>query len=82
VKAATTSIRTLVDYSVWLKDRQQQVGALVGIVTSLSTSVALPFTLQWVLSSLSPLSTMISSSRGLEIVGALNHLMLCVTEPP
>jgi hypothetical protein len=52
------------------------IGALVGKVASLPTSVALPFTLQWVLSSLSPLHTLIPSSRGLEIVGALNHLAL------
>jgi hypothetical protein len=53
-----------------------RIGALVGKVTSLPTSIALPFTLQWVLSSLSPLNTLIPSSRGLEIVRALNHLML------
>jgi hypothetical protein len=53
-----------------------QIGALVGKVTFLPTSVALPFTLSWVLSSLSHLSTLISSSKGLEIVGVLYHLVL------
>jgi hypothetical protein len=50
-----------------------RIGALVGKVTSLPTSIALPFTLQWVLSSLSPLNTLIPNSRSLEIVGVLNH---------
>jgi hypothetical protein len=52
------------------------IGSLVGKVTSLPTSIELPFTLQWVLSSLSPLNILIPSSRGLEIVRALNHLMM------
>jgi hypothetical protein len=49
------------------------IGALVGKVTSLLTSIALPFTLQWVLSSLSPLNTLIPNSRSLEIVEVLKH---------
>jgi hypothetical protein len=53
-----------------------RIGALVGKVTSLPTSIELPFTLQWVLSSLSPLNILIPSSRGLEIVRVLNHLMM------
>jgi hypothetical protein len=52
------------------------IGALVGIVTSFSTSIALPFSRRWVLSNLGPLNILISSSRSLEIVGALNHLAL------
>jgi hypothetical protein len=52
------------------------IGALDGKVTSLPGSVALLFTMQWVLSNLSPLNTLISNSRSLDIVGALNHLML------
>jgi hypothetical protein len=48
------------------------IGALVGIVTSFSTSIALNFTRCWVLSSLGPLNILISSSMGLEIVVALN----------
>jgi hypothetical protein len=52
------------------------IGALVGKVTSLLTSIALPFTLQWVLSNLSPLNTLIPSSRGLKIIGALDYLTL------
>jgi hypothetical protein len=53
-----------------------QIGALFGKVTSLPTSIGLLFTLYWVLSSLSPLNTLIPSRRGLEIAGALIHLML------
>jgi hypothetical protein len=52
------------------------IGALVGIMTSFSTSIALSFSRCWVLSSLGPLKILISSSRGLEIVGSLNHLAL------
>jgi hypothetical protein len=52
------------------------IEALVGIVTSLSTSIALPFSRCWVLSSLGPLNILIFSSRSLEIIGALNHLAL------
>jgi hypothetical protein len=53
-----------------------RIGALVGKVTSLLTSIALPFTLQWILSSLSHLNTPIPSSMSLEIIGALNYLTL------
>jgi uncharacterized protein YqgC (DUF456 family) len=53
-----------------------RIGALVGKVTSLPTSIVLPFTLYWVLSYLSPLNILIPYDRGLEIVGALIHLTL------
>jgi hypothetical protein len=53
-----------------------RIGTLVGKVTFLPTCVALSFTLKWVLSSLSPLSTLIPSSRGLEIVGVQYHITL------
>jgi hypothetical protein len=52
------------------------IGSLVGIVTSFTTSIALLFSRCWVLSSLGPLNILITSSRGLEIVGVLNHLAL------
>jgi hypothetical protein len=45
-----------------LRRASVQIGALVGKVTSLPTSIALLFTLQWVSSSLSPLNTLIPSS--------------------
>jgi hypothetical protein len=41
-----------------------------------TTTIAPMVSLLWVLGSLGPLNTLIPSSRGLEIVGALNHLML------
>jgi hypothetical protein len=53
-----------------------QIGALVGIVTPFTTSIALPFSRRWVLRSLGPLNILISSSRSLEIVGVPNHLAL------
>jgi hypothetical protein len=52
------------------------IGALVGIVTSFTTSIAVPFRRRWVYSSLGPLNILISSTRSLEIVGALNHLAM------
>jgi hypothetical protein len=48
----------------------------VDIMSLLSTFVAPTISLQQVLGSLGPLSTLIPSSRSLGIVGALNHLML------
>jgi hypothetical protein len=60
----------------YLRRAGERIGALVGKVTSLPSSIALPFTLQWVLSSLCPLNTLIPNSRGLEIIGALNHMTL------
>jgi hypothetical protein len=59
-----------------LKRASAWFGALVGKMTFLTTTIALPFSQRWVLSSLGPMSILISSSRGLEIVGAFNHLML------
>jgi hypothetical protein len=53
-----------------------RVGAPVGKMSLVSTVVAPTICLQWVLGSLGPLKALISSSRSLEIVGALNHLML------
>jgi hypothetical protein len=57
------------------------IGALVGIVTSFSTSIALPFSRRCVLGSLGPLNILISSSKSLEIVGTLNHLRYGVQNP-
>jgi hypothetical protein len=53
-----------------------RIGVLVGKMTFLTIGIALPFGLQWVLSSLGPLNILISSSRDLDIVGVLNHLTL------
>jgi hypothetical protein len=61
--------------SRWI-DARVRVGASICKMTLLSTSETPPFSLQRVWSSLSPLNILISSSRGLEIIGALNHLML------
>jgi hypothetical protein len=52
-----------------------QIGTLVGKMTFLTTGIALSFSLQWALSSLGTLIILISNSMGMEIVGALNHLM-------
>jgi hypothetical protein len=53
-----------------------RIGASVGIMSLVSIVVAPTICLQWVLDSLGPLNTLISSSRCLEIVGALNQLTL------
>jgi hypothetical protein len=55
---------------------QARIRILISKITLFSIGISLPFSLQWVLSSLGPLNILISSSRGLEIVGALNHLTL------
>jgi hypothetical protein len=57
-----------------------RVGASVREMTLFSTSKAPPINLQQIRSSLGPLSILISSSRGLEILGALNHLPLWGTK--
>jgi hypothetical protein len=53
-----------------------RIGASVGIMSLLSTVVAATISLQRVLGTLGPLNNLIPSSRSLEIVGSLNHLML------
>jgi hypothetical protein len=53
-----------------------QIGALVGIMPLFTAVVAPTISLQRVLGSLGPLNTLIPSSRSLEIVGTLSHLML------
>jgi hypothetical protein len=50
------------------------IGASAGIMSRLSIVVAPTISLHRVLGSLGPLNTLISSSRSLEILGALNHL--------
>jgi hypothetical protein len=52
------------------------IGALVGIMSLVSTVVVPTICLQWVLGSLGPLNALISSGRSLERVGALSHLTL------
>jgi hypothetical protein len=61
---------------IWLIIMRARVLTSVRKMTFLSTSEAPPISLQWVLDGLVPLSIMISSSRGLEVVGTLNHLTL------
>jgi hypothetical protein len=56
------------------------IGGSIGKMPFLSTIIALALSLHWVLSNLGPLNILIPSSRGLEIVGALNHLTLWGSE--
>jgi hypothetical protein len=60
----------------WLKRASAWIRASVSKMTFLSIGIALPFSMHWVLGSLGPLNTLISSGRSLEIIGALNHLAL------
>jgi hypothetical protein len=53
-----------------------RIGASVCIMSLFTTVVEPTISLLWVFGSLGPLNTLISRSRSLEIVGALNHLML------
>jgi hypothetical protein len=53
-----------------------QVGASVGLMSLVTTLVAPTTSLLRVLGSLGPLNTLITGSRSLETIGALNHLTL------
>jgi hypothetical protein len=63
------SSSSLIGTGVW-------IGASVGVMTLVSIVVASTISLQRVLGSLGPLNTLILSSRSLELVGALNQLIL------
>jgi hypothetical protein len=52
------------------------MGATIGVMSLFITVVAPTISLLRVLGTLGPLNTLIPNSKGLEIVGALNHLML------
>jgi hypothetical protein len=59
-----------------LIDMSAQIGASIGVMSLFTTAIAPMVSLLRVLGSLGPPNTLIPSSRGLEVVGALNHLML------
>jgi hypothetical protein len=59
-----------------LTDTSTQIGESIGVMSLFTTAIAPTVSLLWVLGSLGPLNTLIPSSRGLEVVGALNHLTL------
>jgi hypothetical protein len=59
-----------------LTDTSARIGASIGIMSLFTTAIAPTVSRLRVLGSLGPLNTLIPSSRGLEVVGALNHLML------
>jgi hypothetical protein len=63
------SYNRLIDTSVW-------IGASIGVMSLFTTAIAPTVSLLRVLGSLGSLNTVIPSSRGLEVVGALNHLTL------
>jgi hypothetical protein len=63
------SYSRLIDTSAW-------IGASIGIMSLFTTVIAPTISLLRVLGSLGSLNTLIPSSRGLEVVGALNHLTL------
>jgi hypothetical protein len=63
------SYSRLIDTSAW-------IGASIGVMSLFTTVIARTISLLWVLGSLGSLNTLIPSSRSLEVVGVLNHLML------
>jgi hypothetical protein len=60
----------------WLISMRVRIGASVGIMSLFTTVEAPTISLRQVFGSLGPLSILTSSSRSLEIVGALSHLAL------
>jgi hypothetical protein len=59
-----------------LIDMSARIGASIGVISLFTTVIAPTISLLRVLGSLGSLNTLIPSSRGLEVVGALNHLTL------
>jgi hypothetical protein len=59
-----------------LIDMSARIGASIGIISLFTTVIAPTISLLRVLCSLGSLNTLIPSSWGLEVVAALNHLML------
>jgi hypothetical protein len=57
-------------------DTSEWIGASIGVMSMFTTVMAPTINLLRVLGSLGSLNTLIPSSRSLEVVGALNHLML------
>jgi hypothetical protein len=52
------------------------IRASIGKMIFLSICIAFSFSLHWVLGSLGPLNILNFNSRGLKVIGALNHLAL------
>jgi hypothetical protein len=63
------SYSRLIDMSAW-------IGASMGVMSLFTTVIAHTVSLLRVLGSLGSLNTLIPSSRSLEVVGMLDHLML------
>jgi hypothetical protein len=63
------SYSRLIDTSAW-------IGASIDVMSLFTTAIAPTVSFLRVLDSLGSLNTLISSNRSLEVVGALNHLML------
>jgi hypothetical protein len=63
------SYSRLIDMSAW-------IGASIGVMSQFTTVIAPTVSLLQLLGSLGSLNTLIPSTRSLEVVGVLNHLML------
>jgi hypothetical protein len=59
-----------------LIDTSVRIGASIDVMSLFTIVIAPTVSLLWVLGRLGSLNTLIPSSRSLEVVGALNHLML------
>jgi hypothetical protein len=53
-----------------------RIGASIGVMSLFTIAIAPTISMLRVLGNLGPLNTLIPSIRSLEVVGALNHLML------
>jgi hypothetical protein len=62
------SYSRLIDTSAW-------IGALIGVMSLFTIVVAPTISLLWVMGRLGSLNTLIPSSRSLEVVRVLNHLV-------
>jgi hypothetical protein len=63
------SYSRLIDTSAW-------IGTSIGVMSLFTIAIAPTVSMLRVLGSLGSLNTLIPSNRSLEVVGALNHLML------
>jgi hypothetical protein len=59
-----------------LTDTSARIGASISVMSLFTTAIAPTVSLLQVLGRLGHLNTLIPSSKGLEVVGALNHLTL------
>jgi hypothetical protein len=60
----------------WLIDMSAWIAALIGVMSLFTIVIAPTVSLLWVLGSFGSLNTLIPSRSSLEVIGALNRMML------